>query len=138
MSELQNVIEKLKKNKRSKITSPKDWDAEREKIETIYGATMSAEIVDLYNTTSGGFLGVGEFSTWQIFSPVEIIDASRELNVDFIKHALIPLIDCMDNDLICFDSRNGNYVMFNVVDEETFSEKNKVIDFFRSATEDAD
>ena len=53
----------------------------------------------------------------RILSIEEIRDANEDLEVDFISLQLIPLIDCYDNDYICYDFKNDIWVVFNIVDE---------------------
>ena len=56
----------------------------------------------------------------RILSIQEIIDASSDMQIDFITLKIIPFIDCYDNDYICYDFQSEGYLIFNTVDEVRF------------------
>lgn len=58
----------------------------------------------------------------RILSFREIVNAEKDLHVPFRKMCLIPVADCGENDFIVFDFKNGNWAMFNIVDEISFME----------------
>ena len=66
----------------------------------------------------------------RLLSHDEILNASRELDVDFVELQLIPLMDTGDNDFIVFDIDGGNWCKFNIVDSIKFKHKESLEGFF--------
>lgn len=56
----------------------------------------------------------------RILSYAEILDAKRDLQVDFTAKGIIPVADCGENDFIVYDYNNSEWGMFNIVDEIMF------------------
>ncbi len=57
----------------------------------------------------------------------EAENCEEELGAEFFKKGLLPLIDLADNDFICWDDRNGVWVVFNVVDGTAFAPEASVM-----------
>jgi hypothetical protein len=57
-----------------------------------------------------------------------ILEASEEMNSDFIGYKLLPLFDCGDNDYICYDFENNIWCMFNIVDDSIFNKHKGILD----------
>ena len=123
MNIYKQLIEDVCQNARTSLEPAADWDALHTEIEKRYGVELPGAVVELYALTSGGFIGIGEYSSWAVFSPADILGASKELNVDFCSRRLLPLVAFMENDLICYNLASEEFVMFNVVDEARFSNK---------------
>lgn len=59
-----------------------------------------------------------------------ILEATEEMNSDFIGNHLIPLFDCGDNDYICYNYENGIWCMFNIVNDLVFNRNQTLLDLF--------
>jgi hypothetical protein len=59
-----------------------------------------------------------------------ILEASKEMNSDFVGHNLLPIFDRFDNDYICYDYANNVWCMFNTVDDLTFNKQKNFSDLF--------
>lgn len=57
----------------------------------------------------------------RILSLKEILNAPVNLHVDFIRLGIIPFADCYDNDFAVY-CRNGEWALFNIVDQCKFNE----------------
>ena len=62
-------------------------------------------------------------SNKRVLSLSEILDANNDMQVDFISLKLIPIIDCFDNDIICYDLNYKNWTMFNIAENIKFNSK---------------
>ena len=62
-------------------------------------------------------------NSYRLLSYDEILNAEKELGVEFSKLGILPLIDCGDNDFISYGTKDGNWFLFNIVDEVRFDEK---------------
>ena len=47
----------------------------------------------------------------------EILEAEEDLDVEFRKEKMIPLIDCMDNDFIVYKTDTRTWMIYNIEDE---------------------
>lgn len=59
-----------------------------------------------------------------------ILEASEDMDSDFISHRLLPIFDLFDNDYICYDITNDQWCMFNIVDDLTFNRQKNFLDLF--------
>lgn len=103
------------------------------KIQMLYGSHLSEEvtrIISKMNMIDSIFFDDEDFV--KLLSVEEVIDASCDMNVDFVKHNIIPIFDIGDNDYISFNLKKCNWCKFNIVDEISFSFKASVDDFFKS------
>lgn len=66
----------------------------------------------------------------RILSLLEILNASRDLHVQFIKLGMIPFADCYDNDFIVY-CRDGKWAYFNITDEIKYDEVQEFYDLFK-------
>ena len=57
----------------------------------------------------------------------EIINATADLEVDFVAHALLPIFDIGDNDFVVFDFSENCWCLFNIVDEIKFRKTKDLI-----------
>ncbi len=125
-----SMIAKLKIRNICDLSDPMDHYPEFSDMEKRYEANIPEEVTELYSLTSGGFVEISDGDNWRILSPEDISDASDDLGVDFIGLKKLPLIDCKDNDFICYDFKEARYEMFNIIDEIGFMEKDGLWDFF--------
>ena len=84
---------------------------------------LPKELVDLLNNSQNYNL-----KEKRILSVDEILDTNNDLQVDFVSLQLIPLIDCFDNDYICYDLENESWTMFNIVEEIKFKQTKNLVD----------
>lgn len=90
-----------------------------DKIKQIYGCTPSVELKKILSFDNNGiFFDGGSFC--RLLSLDEIINATRELHVDFVKHGFVPLFDIEDNNFIVWDFANNCWKKFNIVDETPY------------------
>lgn len=66
----------------------------------------------------------------RLLSTEEIINASRELHVDFVKMHIIPIFDVGDNNFIIYDVLSKKWSKFNIVDEVKFKTTDNIFDLF--------
>lgn len=64
----------------------------------------------------------------RVMSFDEIVAASKDLHVDFKDKGLIPIADTGENDFVVYDFLNGQWAMYNVVDDVTFYEDSTLQD----------
>ena len=67
----------------------------------------------------------------RILSYAEILDAERDLHIEFRDKGLIPISDCGDNDFIVYDFINKIWAKFNIVDETVFKKRASLDDLLR-------
>ena len=67
---------------------------------------------------------------YRIVSIDEILYAQENLGVNIKTLKLIPIIDCGDNDFICFNTNNNCWCKFNIVEEFCFLNKNSILEYF--------
>ncbi|MCD8372752.1 MAG: hypothetical protein LUD27_05580 [Clostridia bacterium] len=67
---------------------------------------------------------------YRLLSLQEVLDCESDMNVPFRRIGLMPLIDCGDNDFICYDFRNHGWCKFNIAEEFKYSAKRSILDFF--------
>lgn len=62
----------------------------------------------------------------RILSMEEIMNADRDLHVNFVERGMIPIADCGENDFIVYHSADRMWSKFNIIDEIAFRKKNSV------------
>ena len=67
---------------------------------------------------------------YRLLSFDEIINANDEFGLSLTSLNLLPLIDCGENDFICYNYKTNNWCKFNVTDEVRFSEKASILEYF--------
>jgi hypothetical protein len=120
MKNITEIISDLGKKKRSSLSPPLKEKESLQKLEEVYGKTIPAELIDAYSITGGGFLQINDLDSWLLYGPDEVLHAPRELHVDFVRLEILPIIDCKDNDFICYDFKKTKYLYFNILDEAVF------------------
>lgn len=61
----------------------------------------------------------------------EIIDAEKDLHIDFKGKGVVPLIDCGENDFIVYNFKTDIWSMFNIIDETIFRKKDSLDDLLK-------
>ena len=69
---------------------------------------------------------------YRLVSINEILDAQKTLGVNIKTLKLIPIIDCGDNDFICFNINNNCWCKFNIAEEFCFFNKNSILEYFNN------
>ena len=131
MNGIKEVIKKFYGRERTDIKPAMTPDKNIKLLEQKYGQKLPEEVVELYSTMESGFLQINEFDTWRVLSIKEILNASQELNINFIEIKKLPLIDCMVNNYICFDFQTHKYIFMNIEDMSIFSESNLLINLLQ-------
>ena len=67
---------------------------------------------------------------WRTLSFSEIVEAEKDLHVDFVKLGIIPVIDCGENDFIVYHFDDGVWSKFNIIDECSFKKKEELSGLF--------
>jgi len=101
-----------------------------DKLEEIYGTQIIEYVKKLFSVSSGGVF-FESADILRLLSHKEILDATKELNVDFIGLQIIPIFDTGDNDYIVFDIENNSWCKFNIVDSVKYKHRSSLNDFFR-------
>lgn len=57
-----------------------------------------------------------------------ILEATEEMNSDFIGNHLLPLFDFGDNDYLCYDYSSRLWCMYNIVDDSLFNRHENILD----------
>ena len=104
------------------------------KINSAYQTVLPQDVLKLLGVEPNGcflekigilFLRV---TLCRLLSTDEILNASKELHVDFVAHGVIPLFDKSDNNFIVYDYKNNQWKKFNIVDETSYGAKNSLKD----------
>lgn len=125
-----SIVRSLANKKQSDLLPPLSDAAELQRISTAYRGELPVDLVTLYNFTAGGFIQVGDNDSWRLLSPQDIMDADSDWDVDFVGSGKMPLIDCKDNNFICYDVERRVYVMMNIVDGMVFDEAKSLQELF--------
>ena len=89
-------------------------------------ATHVLAILPVFSGISGSNKTVFLDDNIRILSFDEIINAEKELHVDFKSNQIIPLVDCGENDFIVYHFFDKIWSKFNIVDETVFKKKNSL------------
>lgn len=98
-------------------------------VETLYDIKLSDEIKKITDNINES-IDFEYRGYLRLLSKKEIIDASKDMNINFIEKGIIPIFDTGDNDYISFNINKSKWCKFNIVDEIDFSLKDNIIDFF--------
>ena len=90
------------------------------KIESVYGCSLAASIKRMLSYSEESVFFDDDFRT---LSAAEILDAEKDLHVDFSSLQLIPVIDCGENDFIVYHAAEGNWSKFNIIEECVFKKR---------------
>jgi len=67
----------------------------------------------------------------RLLSLEEILDCNEDLQVDFSSVGLVPIFDIYDNDYICYQTKNGKWCVFNIVDSISFKNDSTLQDLLK-------
>ena len=98
-------------------------DSKVKKIESIYKSELSELLKKIVsNSAETEFLDDGI----RILSFDEIVDAEKDLHVNFKDLGILPIADCGENDFIVYHFAKDTWSKFNILDEICFKEKNEL------------
>lgn len=99
-------------------------DSEKvEKVTKLYGAEMPDIIQRI---VSYGQEAVFFDDGVRVLAYEEIIDAEKDLHIEFAKKGVIPIADCGENDFIVYHFNDNIWSKFNIVDESVFKKKKSI------------
>jgi hypothetical protein len=130
MRTIEDLVRSLSNRKGSRLEPPLSDTSELERLGRQYGGTFPEDLTCLYRVTSGGFIQMDDNDSWRLLSASDIVEAPSELQVDFVGIRKMPVVDCKDNDFICYDFGRNLYIMMNVADEIVFDEAQSLLEFF--------
>lgn len=104
--------------------------AELAKIEAKYSCPLPLEI-NIILSIKDRFIDVNENRVLRIMNADEILNANKELHVDFIEKGFIPIVDMFDNDFLVFSIHDLKYYTFNINDESIFNQYESMYSFFK-------
>jgi putative inositol monophosphatase len=94
-----------------------------EKVTKLYGAEMPDIIQRILSSAEEAvFFDDGV----RILSYDEIVDAEKDLHIEFARKGIIPIADCGENDFIVYHFRDDIWSKFNIVDESVFKKKKSI------------
>ncbi len=96
------------------------------KIESQYMAKLPYELKK-FISVCGEVISLDEY---RVLSFLEILYANDELQVDFTKEKVLPLIDCKDNTFIVYHLDTNNWSMYDIIELISFNYKNNFSEFF--------
>ena len=100
------------------------------KIEAKYGAVANDEAKRVLASVKGSAVFFDDDGFYKLLSLDEIIDASDDMNVDFVAIGIIPIIDAGENDYISFDKNENAFCRFNIAEEFKYAKRNSILDCF--------
>lgn len=60
----------------------------------------------------------------------EIVNADKEIHVNFTEKQIIPLFDCGENDFIVYNYASLEWSKFNIIEECAFKSRKTISDLF--------
>ena len=87
------------------------------KVQEIYGMEFP-EIVNKIISNSNESIFFDDDCRMLSFD--EIVDAEKDLHVDFKGKGIIPLVDCGENDFVVYHFKDGIWSKFNIIDKTIF------------------
>lgn len=112
-----------KKDYLSKVGEAKIDPKKVEKVNKLYGGAMPDIIQRI---VSYGQESVFFDDGVRILSYEEIIDAEKDLHIEFARKGIIPIADCGENDFIVYHFKDNIWSKFNIVDESVFKKKKSI------------
>ena len=89
-------------------------------IESVYGCSLPVAIKRMLSCSGESVFFDDGYRT---LSVAEILDAEKDLHVDFGALRMIPVIDCGENDFIVYHTAEGNWSKFNIIEECVFKKR---------------
>lgn len=97
------------------------------KVEKAYATSFPVQVrAIISNCNTPIFL-----EEYRVLSFSEIIDAEDDLNVNFKKEKIIPLIDCGDNDFIVYNFSKKTWAKYNIIENCLFKVKSNLADLLK-------
>ena len=90
------------------------------KVENVYGGSFP-EMVKKVITSAEDTIFFDD--DYRVLSVSEMLDAEKDLHVDFKSKGVLPLVDCGDTDFIVYHFNDDIWSKFNIVDETIFKRK---------------
>lgn len=115
-----------KKEYLSSVEACKINEAKIEEVEKVYHKIPDFVKKMLSYSADSIFFDDG----YRTLSMAEIMDAEKDLHINFVEKNMIPVADCGENDFIVYHSDTGIWSKFNIVDESVFKRKNSLADLF--------
>ena len=100
-------------------------------IESVYETKLNDTVKRLVSISKKS-VSYDDFSLLRSLSLKEILEASADMQVDFVSLRLLPLFDAGDNDYIVYDLNEKGWCMFNIADEIKFSKKSSLLDYLHN------
>ena len=97
------------------------------KVESVYQTELSDEVKRVLSLSKEA-VPYEDQMMLRGLSNSEILNASKNLQVDFIEHSVLPVFYTGDNDYAAYDFSEGQWCLFNIVDELKFSEGSSLAD----------
>ena len=104
---------------------------ERKKLEDALGNPLPLEAWLLLSLKNKDLESDDGDTECRILDLDEILSASEDMEVDFLKEKLVPLVDCFDNDYLVYDFSKQIFCMFNISDEMSFSDYKNLDEFLQ-------
>lgn len=95
------------------------------KIEDIYGVISSEEVKKVVSNCGETIFFDDDY---RVLALQEILDAEKDLHVNFKEKEIIPIIDCGENDFIVYHYMDDIWSKFNIIDEIVFKKKESLED----------
>ena len=95
------------------------------KVEATYGYELPEEIKQIVSYSAESIFFDDDY---RALSFSEIMDATNDLHIDFVKCACIPVIDCGENDFIVYHFDTKTWTKFNIIDESVFKKRNSLFE----------
>ena len=89
-------------------------------IESVYGCSLPVAIKRMLSYSRESVFFDDDYRT---LSVAEILDAEKDLHVDFGALRMIPVIDWGENDFIVYHTAEGNWSKFNIIEECVFKKR---------------
>lgn len=112
-----------------KIKTVKINESKIRQIEKIYGS-IPKEVQKIISSSSRTIFFSNK-DGYRTLSISEIIDAEKDMQINFVKEKMIPIIDCSDNDFIVFHTDTKTWSKYNVDDDRIYKETHKFEDLLK-------
>lgn len=113
----------------SKIKTININESKIRQIEKIYGS-IPKEVQKIISSSSRTIFFSNK-DGYRTLSISEIIDAEKDMQINFVKEKMIPIIDCSDNDFIVFHTDTKTWSKYNVDDDRIYKETHKFEDLLK-------
>ena len=90
------------------------------KLERVYNHTLPTIIAGIVSYSSEAVFFDDDT---RILSVAEMLDAEKDLHVDFVNQGMMPIADCNENNFIVFHFETGKWSKYNIEDGIVFKER---------------